>query len=84
MPHCHQQQHQLSALPQPSAAPLPPPKNTNMVVEATPEELLDFLIDSARYGDTEDVILAIKEGVQVDGQDSTGRTGGAGTVLPCQ
>lgn len=55
-----------------------------MVVEATPEELLDFLIDSARYGDTEDVILAIKEGVQVDGQDSTGRTGGAGTMLPCQ
>lgn len=45
------------------------------MVEATPEELLEFLIDSARYGDTEDVELAIKEKVQVDGQDAAGRTG---------
>lgn len=46
-----------------------------IMVEATPEELLEFLIDSARYGDTEDVVLAIKDKVQVDGQDSAGRTG---------
>lgn len=45
------------------------------MVEATPEELLEFLIDSARYGDTEDVELAIREEVQIDGQDSAGRTG---------
>jgi hypothetical protein len=45
------------------------------MVEATPEELLEFLIDSARYGDTEDVELAIREKVQIDGQDSAGRTG---------
>lgn len=44
-------------------------------MEATPEELLEFLIDSARYGDTEDVELAIREKVQIDGQDSAGRTG---------
>jgi hypothetical protein len=42
---------------------------------ATPEEWLEFLIDSARYGDTDDVRTAIKEGVVVDGTDSSGRTG---------
>lgn len=52
-----------------------PPGVNTMVVEATPAELLEFLIDSARYGDTEDVVLAIKERVQVDGTDDAGRTG---------
>jgi hypothetical protein len=42
---------------------------------ATAEELLEFLIDSARYGDTDDVKVAIQEKVAVDGQDSNGRTG---------
>jgi hypothetical protein len=42
---------------------------------ATTEELLEFLIDSARYGDTDDVKVAIQEKVAVDGQDSNGRTG---------
>lgn len=51
-------------------------------MEATPEELLEFLIDSARYGDTEDVELAIKEKVQVDGQDAAGRTGRCGGAPP--
>lgn len=45
------------------------------MASATAEELLEFLIDSARYGDTEDVKLAIQEKVAVDGQDSAGRTG---------
>lgn len=42
---------------------------------AAQEDLLDFLIDSARYGDSEDVQTAIREGVAVDGQDAAGRTG---------
>jgi hypothetical protein len=44
-------------------------------MSASPEELLEFLIDSARYGDTDDVKVAIQENVAVDGQDSAGRTG---------
>eukprot|EP00879_Flechtneria_rotunda_P005063 GHRR01005340.1.p1 GENE.GHRR01005340.1~~GHRR01005340.1.p1 ORF type:complete len:228 (+),score=102.66 GHRR01005340.1:210-893(+) len=43
-------------------------------MDTAAEELLDFLIDSARYGDTEDVDVAIKQGVAVDGQDESGRT----------
>lgn len=43
---------------------------------ASPEELLEFLIDSARYGDAEDVAAALAEHrVQLDGMDSAGRTG---------
>lgn len=53
------------------------------MVEATAEELLEFLIDSARYGDTEDVALAIKEKVHVDGQDDVGRTGGYFDLAAC-
>lgn len=53
------------------------------MVEASPEEVLDFLIDSARYGDTEDVVVAIKEyKAAVDGQDSAGRTGVSGWGVP--
>lgn len=43
--------------------------------QPTPEELLEFYLDSARYGDTDDVKLALKEGVPVDGVDAAGRTG---------
>jgi hypothetical protein len=39
------------------------------------QELIDFLIDSARYGDTDDVVAALKEGVGVDAVDDQGRTG---------
>lgn len=46
-----------------------------MMATATAEELLEFLIDSARYGDTDDVRIALQEKVAVDGQDSAGRTG---------
>lgn len=35
----------------------------------------EFLIDSARYGDTEDVETALKEGAKVDSTDDGGRTG---------
>lgn len=42
----------------------------------TADEWLEFLIDSARYGDTEDVKQALQEGqVPVDATDSGGRTG---------
>ena len=38
-------------------------------------ELIEFMIDSARYGDTEDVVLALKEQAPVNSQDEQGRTG---------
>jgi hypothetical protein len=38
-------------------------------------ELEEFLRDSARYGDTDDVRTAIKEGVAVDAVDEDGRSG---------
>lgn len=41
----------------------------------TQEELLDFLIDSARYGDTDDVKKALEMGAAVNGVDVGGRTG---------
>lgn len=39
-------------------------------------DLLEFLIDSARYGDTDDVKTALTQNAPVDGQDDSGRTGG--------
>lgn len=39
------------------------------------EELLDMLIDGARYGDLEDVENALSKGVDVNSQDEFGRTG---------
>jgi len=39
------------------------------------EELLDMLIDGARYGDLEDVENALSQGVDVNAQDEFGRTG---------
>ncbi len=41
---------------------------------ATAEELAEFYIDSARYGDLDDVVAALKEGVPVDAVDGAGRT----------
>lgn len=40
----------------------------------TEQDLIDFFIDSARYGDTEDVRVALKEGVKLDAVDEAGRT----------
>lgn len=41
-----------------------------------PAELQEFLVDSARYGDTEDVRAALDHGAPVNGADEEGRTGG--------
>ena len=38
-------------------------------------ELVDLLIDGARYNDLEDVQNALSQGVSVDAQDEQGRTG---------
>lgn len=38
-------------------------------------ELVEVLVDSARYGDLEDVHAAIEHGVDVNAQDEQGRTG---------
>lgn len=38
-------------------------------------ELVELLIDGARYGDDEDVENALAQHVPVDSADSTGRTG---------
>jgi hypothetical protein len=42
---------------------------------ASAGELLEFLIESCRYGDIEDVKLAIQQQAAVNGQDNAGRTG---------
>lgn len=42
----------------------------------TPAQVLDFLIDSARYGDTDDVRMALVQySAPVNGTDEDGRTG---------
>ena len=38
-------------------------------------ELLEALLDGARYGDAEDVKAALAQGVGVNAQDEGGRTG---------
>ena len=38
-------------------------------------ELVELLIDGARYNDLEDVQNALSQGVSVDAQDEQGRTG---------
>lgn len=48
----------------------------------TQEELLDFLIDSARYGDTDDVRKALELGAAVNGVDVAGRTGASFFLRP--
>lgn len=45
---------------------------------STPEEWAEFLIDSARYGDLDDVNAALAEKVPVDVADDRGRTGTCG------
>jgi hypothetical protein len=40
------------------------------------EQVLEFLIDSARYGDTDDVRMALSQySAPVNGTDEDGRTG---------
>lgn len=39
------------------------------------DELVELLIDGARYGDGEDVQTAIDQGANINGQDDQGRTG---------
>eukprot|EP00955_Chlamydomonas_euryale_P022549 238029-Chlamydomonas_euryale.AAC.12 len=39
------------------------------------DELVELLVDGARYGDLEDVDAALAQHVSVDSKDSTGRTG---------
>lgn len=39
-------------------------------------ELVELLIDGARYGDAEDVHAALEHQVDVNAQDEQGRTGG--------
>lgn len=38
-------------------------------------ELVELLIDGARYGDMDDVSSALSQGVPVDSRDEHGRTG---------
>lgn len=38
-------------------------------------ELVDLLVEGARYDDAEDVWLALERGVDIDAQDEQGRTG---------
>lgn len=38
-------------------------------------ELIELLIDGARYGDMDDVSSALSQGVPVDSRDEHGRTG---------
>lgn len=39
-------------------------------------EMVEVLVDGARYGDLEDVQSALQHGVNVDSADFSGRTGG--------
>lgn len=41
-------------------------------------ELIELLVEGARYGDLEDVQSAIDQGVDVNSQDEHGRTGALG------
>jgi hypothetical protein len=42
----------------------------------TPAQVLEFLVDSARYGDTDDVRMALaRYSAPVNGTDEDGRTG---------
>lgn len=43
-------------------------------------ELVELLIDGARYGDEEDVHTALEHQVDVNAQDEQGRTGPGGLV----
>ena len=50
-------------------------QNIREMATPTPQELVESLIDGARYGDMEDVEAAIAQGVAMDGADHAGRTG---------
>lgn len=40
-----------------------------------PQELVELLVDGARYGDVEDVDTALQHNVDINGKDEGGRTG---------
>lgn len=42
---------------------------------ALSDDMIEVLVDGARYGDLEDVQSALQHGVKVDSADSAGRTG---------
>lgn len=48
---------------------------------ASQEELVELLIDGARYGDMEDVEAALSQSVPIDSKDAQGRTGMPGWSL---
>lgn len=43
--------------------------------EIATDELIDTLITSARYGDTEDIVACLEAGVNINAQDERGSTG---------
>jgi len=45
------------------------------------EELVELLIDGARYDDLEDVQSALDQGVNINAQDERGSTGGAYCIV---
>ena len=49
---------------------------------ATAEEIVDLLIDGARYGDLEDIREALQLGAPVDSTDEQGRTGARWATVP--
>lgn len=48
--------------------------NTKNIM-ASEEDLIDALIDSARYNDVEDLVACIEAGASVNGQNESGSTG---------
>ena len=71
-----------AALPPPPAvapsAPFPAPCSSRHTAAtmASSEELLELLIDGARYGDADDVHKALEGKVDVNAADEWGKTGG--------
>ena len=56
------------------------------MVTAPPQpsvEELEVLVDGARYGDLDDVVAALGDGVPVDAADEHGRTGVFPTLRRC-
>ena len=45
------------------------------IQQENPNEHAELLIDGARYGDIEDIHMALDDGADVDSADSMGRTG---------
>jgi hypothetical protein len=51
-------------------------------MESSQEELVELLVDGARYGDMEDVKAALDQGVDANAADSMGRTGAPSLFPP--